>query len=1007
MRKIISLCLLLAFVYSSTALPQEVAKGKIFVLDDFSGGLATKPSPTALPVKFGTICNNIALERELRSLNKRSEIFSYGTADTSEEITSLHRLYLKDGTKVLLCTHGDELEKGTDTTGAFTNILDLTTADYRWQWVTWHNLAIGCDGYNAPVKTDGTDATYLGTAFCEDAGSGAGPDGEYNYKVSFYTTSYEVIFDVASNNVTVVDNDIDLSMIPIGPDTFLGESVTGRKIYRSDDGGAGTYNLLSNGTIADNTTVILTDSDTDAVCDAEAAYPAGDATWTPPKGKLPVVHDNRLFFANDPTTATDTGPSTIYHSKDGSHNCFENTDYFNIRKNDGDEITFTKNLLGKLCIGKTGTIQYLNTDGTDPSADWSITDPISHIGCSTLYSATNTPLGIAYLRWDGLYIFNGQNSKLISDIITPTIKDISKTFFDEAWGEFADNVLYLAYASQEGGKNDRVLKYDIITKAYSIDIIDINCFEVFGSGSDWGDLYAGSSTDGEVYTYTESSTLKLSHSTFDDFAGTFDDMRYIPVVGGGNPQKAILELAWDVTIDGMSNEVLDKDSYQVLLLQGNGTDASTTITDYEGKTMTAVANAQLDTAQYKFGTASILLDGTGDYVTTPDVAAWDIGADDYTIEAWVRFNALPGDGTYMTLVSQYEAVTDYWQFTVLNTGGTYSLEFLFYGGAADQTVTVDSTGLSADTWYQLAMDKDGNDYYFFQDGVLQGAKQTNANSVDAVAGVLEIGGYNGANNEFNGWIDELRVSDGYARHIAAYTPPAAQYAIIDEVVGNIDRPDTGGTYISTVMYMPGVSAYNTLYWNETLSSSATTDDYFQLRGNTTSALCEAAAWDATQYTTPSGSDISGEIGGTAYEYTQYRITMSTDDIDYTPYVEYEYGFTVKMSYDLIAADMESSIDLDWESGYTDFGIKGYKKTLRKIYVFHEGSSGDLVLTFTTFDNISDTFTIDLAVDQYFYSEYFTEGALTGEKFKLNITHNDISDLKIREIWVIYDVEPLI
>jgi hypothetical protein len=49
-----------------------------------------------------------------------------------------------------------------------------------------------------------------------------------------------------------------------------------------------------------------------------------------------------------------------------------------------------------------------------------------------------------------------------------------------------------------------------------------------------------------------------------------------------------------------------------LLLHGDGTNGSTTITDNSPtpKTVTAVGNAQISTAQSKFGGASILFDGT-------------------------------------------------------------------------------------------------------------------------------------------------------------------------------------------------------------------------------------------------------------------------------------------------------------------------------------------------------------------------------------------------------------
>jgi len=53
-------------------------------------------------------------------------------------------------------------------------------------------------------------------------------------------------------------------------------------------------------------------------------------------------------------------------------------------------------------------------------------------------------------------------------------------------------------------------------------------------------------------------------------------------------------------------------------------------------TVTAVGDAQLDTAQKEFGTASLLLDGSGDYalVSGQDATYWDLSGD-FTIEFWM------------------------------------------------------------------------------------------------------------------------------------------------------------------------------------------------------------------------------------------------------------------------------------------------------------------------------------------------------------------------------------
>jgi hypothetical protein len=420
-------------------------------------------------------------------------------------------------------------------------------------------------------------------------------------------------------------------MIPICPDTFLGEDITGRKIYRTENGGT-TYKLLSNGTIANNTAVTLTDSDADGALGAELSV---TSTATPPKGKIILVHNNRLWILNNPDN-----PSRAYYSDDSSHDYFPAINYLDIRQNDGDEITFAKNLLGKLTIGKNNTIQKIYTEGT-PAEDWEISDPFSSVGCHAMYSAVNTPIGIVYLSNNGIYVFNGQHSSLISDQVTPEIKDINSSDFVNVWGEYYKNAYYMAYTSVRSGAtaNNRVLVYDFINKAFSIDLLNVDVFHTFRSGTDVEALYSGSSSDGTIYAHTD-TVKELAHRTHSDFTGTFDDMRYIPTTVGGDANSPVLELAWDCTIDSVLSTIngtagiIDRPGYggsytsQVLNLNASAFDKlywNETIPGTGGDVRFKLRAATSDTA--------VLLASWGDYVSNP--AGSDISTN--TASAYVQY----------------------------------------------------------------------------------------------------------------------------------------------------------------------------------------------------------------------------------------------------------------------------------------------------------------------------------------------------------------------------------
>lgn len=559
MKKLLFILSLVLLTANASA--ENSFKNKQFIFNSFEKGLNTKVSPLLLDKSFADVCENIRFKDRFGSLTKRGELLSYGTADTTEDILGMHRLYLSDGSKVLIVNHGDEIETGNDSTGAFTTILDVSSGDYRWQWLTWNDKAIGTDGYNQPVKYDGSSAsaTYLGSLLATNTLAGTGPTGTYHYKVSFYTASYEVAFNVVSNALVVAGKDIALSMIPIGPDTYGGEDVVGRKIYRHKTG-ASTYYLLSNGTIANNTATTLTDSDTDAELSA-TTYPT-TYTCTPPKGKLCIIHYNRLFIANNPTY-----PSRIFYTDDGNPDYFIPTDYYwNIRQNDGDQITFIKHQKGVLIIGKENSIQHFYTDGSTPSTDWSVSDPFSNIGCKAMYSAQESPVGIIYLGSDGLYVFNGLNSQLVSELVTPEINDIQESNIRYCWGQYYQSQYFLTYPSAKTGSsvNNRVLVFDLLAKAYSIDRLSVNCFTTFNSGTDWDVMYSGSSGDGEVFVH-QGSIYEVRHVKQDDFSGTFTDARYVPTLAqmydevAMGDEDAKIEIARTEDIDDLTGVINDLD----------------------------------------------------------------------------------------------------------------------------------------------------------------------------------------------------------------------------------------------------------------------------------------------------------------------------------------------------------------------------------------------------------------------------------------------------------------
>jgi hypothetical protein len=215
------------------------------------------------------------------------------------------------------------------------------------------------------------------------------------------------------------------------------------------------------------------------------------------------------------------------------------------------------------------------------------------------------------------------------------------------------------------------------------------------------------------------------------------------------------------------------DAYTTVLLHFGGADASTTITDDNAggsaHTWTARGNAQLDTADKKFGTASLLLDGTGDYIDTPDSADWTLGAGDWTFDCW--FNRNGGYGADRILIGQSTSGFSYPFYLGFDSANKLTI-VLNPGGSS----RVGATAIAAGGWHHAAVVRTGNVVRLFLDGAQEGADLAYSDTVADSSAKLAVGRLGEADyGYFFGWIDEVRISKGIARWTTTFTPPTGAY----------------------------------------------------------------------------------------------------------------------------------------------------------------------------------------------------------------------------------------
>jgi hypothetical protein len=262
-----------------------------------------------------------------------------------------------------------------------------------------------------------------------------------------------------------------------------------------------------------------------------------------------------------------------------------------------------------------------------------------------------------------------------------------------------------------------------------------------------------------------------------------------------------------------------------LLADLNGADGATVYTEVSqnGFSATFVGNAELDTGAVKFGTASGLFDGTGDYITFADNAAFNLSSSVWTIEGWVYLNSLPAVGDEMTLISQWSTSTstdEAFAISLIQDGGDYRIRFV----AEDGVGVFEQGGLggapSLGVWIHFAAQRSAGDTLslwwdgtleFEAGGIFSGAIQDSTETLKL--GVFDPTDGFGNEAYLDGNIDDVRMTIGSVRYSTggAITPPTSAFPTsggapsfdIYDGDGNLSAkavdPATGGLFANNTL----------------------------------------------------------------------------------------------------------------------------------------------------------------------------------------------------------------
>jgi hypothetical protein len=179
-----------------------------------------------------------------------------------------------------------------------------------------------------------------------------------------------------------------------------------------------------------------------------------------------------------------------------------------------------------------------------------------------------------------------------------------------------------------------------------------------------------------------------------------------------------------------------------------------------------VGNAQVSTSVKKYGTGSIAFDGTTDGLVLASNPP-QVLSGNFTIEGWVYLNNTTG---LQTIIGRWQGSNQEYLLWVVSG----VVQFYFGAFSVATPLITASSSLSATTWTHIAAVRNGSTFTVYINGTSAGTA-TNSSAMTVTTAATTVGslepGYSGY--DLTGYIDDLRVTNGFARYTANFTPPTA------------------------------------------------------------------------------------------------------------------------------------------------------------------------------------------------------------------------------------------
>ena len=213
--------------------------------------------------------------------------------------------------------------------------------------------------------------------------------------------------------------------------------------------------------------------------------------------------------------------------------------------------------------------------------------------------------------------------------------------------------------------------------------------------------------------------------------------------------------------------------YTALSVKATATGSNQTFDDASTLNHTITVNGDVTASTFsphRQGRYATYFDGSGDYLTIPDHADFNMGSENFTAECWIYPTASPSQPIIM---GQWSGSYS-WALEMSNNSSRY-LRFLTNAGSIVDNVS--STAVPLNAWSHISLVRNGTSFVAYLNGtsvVSSTVTGALANSTDA----LSIGASASGSYAIQGYISNVRVVKGTAVYTSNFTSPTAPLTAI-------------------------------------------------------------------------------------------------------------------------------------------------------------------------------------------------------------------------------------